>query len=323
MTTYTDSTQATDPTGAADSRLEFPAPPSSLTSLLSQPLSPQQKFVVPKAGWLRRLDAIPEAAEAIKALPTRINRDDAVDAVRQQWSTSITAAFVSSMVWAYGPKAGYAPFRVLRVLTACKSPAGEGLNPRVAAALERSVEIALGEGAAEGFSYLNDCTHKVRSHEREHADTLVGVDCGRIYGLGPSFFSKWLHAATLALHPEDRALPRKAARRPTESIPEHPPAPLWDSQAVSWLHDAARDVDQQIFTQEKERGPGLEYAGGWSPTTPEGDLLRLRVSRTDHYARYIELLEEWGSPHRLGASQVADRIYRLIRQDGDSTSKAA
>ena len=355
MTTHTDSTRTSRTTDATDSHGEFPAPPAPLTALLSQPLSPQQKFKVPKDAWLRRLGEIPEAADALAALPGWINRDDAAEAVRQHWPDSITAAFVSAMVWAYGPKAGYAPYRVLRVLTASKTPDGKTLNDRVTAALERSVEIALTEDAVEAFSYLNDCTHKVRSHQREHADKLVGVDCGRIYGLGPSFFTKWLQVATLAFAPEDRALPRKTTRRPTALIPQYPPAPMWDNQVVVWLADVARSVDQRIFEQERgqtlfsqespfspqgpfspespfrpgraadQRRTATVFSGGegWSPTTPEGDLLRMRVARTDHYARYVSLLSRWGGPHGLDASQVCDRIYRLIRRDGEPRSRVA
>ncbi|WP_019159634.1 8-oxoguanine DNA glycosylase OGG fold protein [Brevibacterium senegalense] len=349
-TTHTHSTHASWTTDSTGSQGDggFPAPPAPLAALLSQSLIPQQKFKVPKETWLRRLGDIPEAADALETLPGWINRDDAVEAVRTQWPDSVTAAFVSAMVWAYGPRAGYAPYRVLRVLTASKAPAGKILNGRVVSALERSVETALTDGAVEGFSYLNDCTHKVRSHQREHADMLVGVDCGRIYGLGPSFFTKWLHVATLAFHPDDRALPRKTTRRPTAFAPTHPPAPQWDNQAVAWLGDVARTVDQTIFDQMKrpdltgtdadsphgfwsggeaahrsQSSSAFRDSTGWSPTTPEGDLLRLRVARTDHYARYVDLLTQWGEPHGVNASQVADRIYRLIRKDGESRSRVA
>lgn len=370
MTTHADATHSTansgtegseqpthsPGTGWSSAESSFPAPPTALADLMSGEFVPQRKFKVPAATWLRSLETIPEAEAAITGLPSWINRNDAVDAVREYWHASVTCAFVAVMVWAYGEKAGYAPYRVLRVLTACKRPDGEGINPRVVAALQRSIEIALADGAVEGFSYLNDCTHKVRSHQRDDADMLVGVDCGRIYGLGPSFFTKWLQVGTLAFHPDARALPKQNARASRLALPDHPPAPMWDSQVIRWLEEVARSIDQEIFDREYSGSvdslheqwhtdTGVEQCddacafalsagddgqrtqrvvldgAGWSPTTPEGDLLRLRLPRTDHYERYVLLLEHWGEPHGLTAAQVADRIYRLIRQDGEARKR--
>lgn len=345
--TSTTSPQADTNCGPERSPSDFPPPPADLGDLLSAPLAPQKKFKVPKASWLRRFDSIPHAADAINELPAWINRDDAVAAFRTHWQENTGGAFATTMVWAYGEKAGYAPYRVLRVLTASGEPDGVEENSRVRDALRRSIDLATAESPVEGFSYLNDCTHKVRSHQRDDADLLVGVDCGRIYGLGPSFFTKWLHIGTLALS-EDA--PHEGA---------HEPAPMLDNQAFTWLDAHARVIDSECLTQDHSRkveflhrkwhaesvfstceddcpfttgAESQSYTGllpaptgesGWSPTTPEGDLLRLRAGRTDHYARYVELLTAWGEPHGLVASQVADRIYRLIRRDGETQSAAA
>ncbi|GAA4509598.1 8-oxoguanine DNA glycosylase OGG fold protein [Brevibacterium yomogidense] len=341
MTTRAASPSPAAESGPARSPADFPDPPAALVDLLSAPFTPQKRFRVPRAAWLRRFDSVPHAAEAISALPSWINRDDAVAAFRSHWPDNVTGAFATTMVWAYGEKAGYAPYRVLRVLTASPEPDGMPENPRVRDVLRRAIELTCTEGAAEGFSYLNDCTHKVRSHQRDDADLLVGVDCGRIYGLGPSFFTKWLHIGALALG--DGAAP----------------TPMLDNQALTWLDEHARTVDRACLTQDHRRKvellhrkwhaesvfsscdddcpfttgdasksctgllPGGSDETGWSPTTPEGDLLRLRSGRTDHYARYIELLTAWGAPFRLDASQVGDRIYRLIRDDGEQRTIAA
>lgn len=324
---------------------DFPAPPAALEELMAEPLTPQRRFEVPKASWLRKLRAIPNAAEAIAGLPSRMNRDDAVAAFAARWPDDVIGAFTVTMAWAYGERAGYAGHRVARILTASSEPDGMGESPRVREALRRSLDVAARGGAVEGFSHLNDCTHKVKSHQRDEADLLVGVDCGRVYGLGPSFFTKWLHIGSLALS-------REAASAP-------PPAPMLDMQAISWLEAHARSVDEACLAQDEARklalahtrwhtdpfspkctehcpflseGESLREEGmlhpqlegfGWSPTTPEGDLLRLRSGRTDDYARYVALLTTWGEPHRLSAADVGDRIYRLIRNDGVGRPRAA
>lgn len=323
--------------------MDFPAPPAALEELMAEPLTPQRKFTVPKKSWLRKFGAIPNAAEAIAGLPTSMNRDDAVAAFTSHWPNDAVGAFTVTMAWAYGERAGYAGYRVARILTASSQPEGAEENLRVRNALRTSIEVAARDGAVDGFSYLNDCTHKVKSHQGTDADLLVGVDCGRIYGLGPSFFTKWLHIGSLALS--------------QEVAPVHPPAPMLDNQAISWLRKQARFVDETCLAQDEARKVALIHkqwhadpfapectehclflgdeeamrdAGmlhadhlGWTPTTPEGDLLRLRSGRTDDYSRYVELLSAWGEPHGLHAVDVCDRIYRLIRDDGEEPSRAA
>ncbi len=303
---------------------DLPAPPAELASLMAVPLTLQKKFTVPKSSWMRKFDELPHAAEAITELPAQMNRDSAIAAFTAHWPDDPVAAFTATMAWAYGEKAGYAGYRVARVLTASSDPDGRGENSRVRAALRTSLEVALRDGAVEGFSYLNDCTHKVRSHQGTDADLLVGVDCGRLYGLGPAFFTKWLHIGTLALTPE--------------SARDHPPAPMLDSQAISWLDAHARFVDQTLIggTEALRDADGLHAAAtadavgpghtdhtGWAPTTPEGDLLRLRPGRTDDYGRYVDILSAWGGPYGLRAVDVCDRIYRLIRDDGEEPSLVA
>src|SRR5699024_10016139 len=135
--------------------------------------------------------------------------------------------------------------------------------------------------------------------------------------------------------------------------------PMLDRQAIAWLDAHARSVDETCLAQDEARrmalthtwwhaGPftpectehcrflndeealreeGMLHAQpdglGWAPTTPEGDLLRLRSGRTDDYDRYVALLTTWGAPHGLRAVDVCDRIYRLIRDDGVDMPRAA
>lgn len=346
---------------APNSPLAFPAPPEPLEELMAAPLTPQKRFTVPKASWIRKFGEIPHASDAIAGLPAWMNRDSAIAAFSSHWPDDPVGAFTATMAWAYGERAGYAGYRVARILTASSRPEGREENPRVRTALRTSLEVAMRDGAVEGFSYLNDCTHKVKSHQGTDADLLVGVDCGRIYGLGPSFFTKWLHIGTLALS--------------QESTSTHPPAPMLDSQTTAWLNTHARIVDEDCLAQdeaqkaavihrkwhadasspectdhclflgadEARRDAGGSHTAGThadgpfadrahadgahtdrvrrTPTTPEGDLLRLRAGRTDDYSRYIDLLSAWGEPYGLRAVDVSDRIYRLIRDDGEQDSR--
>ncbi|TWE10280.1 hypothetical protein [Rudaeicoccus suwonensis] len=48
----------------------------------------------------------------------------------------------------------------------------------------------------------------------------------------------------------------------------------------------------------------------------EADL-RLRYGKTSDYERYLELLTAWGKPHGLSPVEVEERIFRLIRSDGE------
>lgn len=322
--------------------MDFPAPPEALEELMAAQLAPQKRFKVPKGSWIRKFGELPHASEAIAGLPAWMNRDDAVASFSAHWPDDAVGAFTATMAWAYGERAGYAGYRVARILTASSRPEGREENLRVRTALRTSLEVAVRDGAVDGFSYLNDCTHKVKSHQGTDADLLVGVDCGRIYGLGPSFFTKWLHIGTLALS--------------QEAAPTHPPAPMLDSQAISWLKTQARFIDEDCLAQDEAqkvavihkrhadssspectdhclflddeegmRDAGILHADhlGWTPTTPEGDLLRLRSGRTDDYDRYVALLSAWGEPYGLRAVDVCDRIYRLIRDDGEEDALVA
>ncbi|SMY12158.1 hypothetical protein BJEO58_01752 [Brevibacterium jeotgali] len=291
-------------TTSHETPMAFPAPPEALKELMAGPLAPQRSFTVPKESWIRKFSELQHASEAIAGLPTQMNRDKAIASFSSHWPEDAVGAFTATMAWAYGERAGYAGYRVARILTASSRPEGREESLRVRTALRTSLEVAVRDGAIEGFSYLNDCTHKVKSHQGTDADHLVGVDCGRIYGLGPSFFTKWLHIGTLALS--------------QEAAPTNPPAPMLDNQAISWLKTQARLIDDV-------RDAGVHHTDhlGGTPTTPEGDLLRLRSGRTDDYGRYVALLSAWGEPYGLRAVDVCDRIYRLIRDDGEEDSHAA
>ena len=43
----------------------------------------------------------------------------------------------------------------------------------------------------------------------------------------------------------------------------------------------------------------------------------LRAGYTDDYARYVETLKSWGAPHGLTPVDVEERIFGLIRNDGE------
>lgn len=47
-----------------------------------------------------------------------------------------------------------------------------------------------------------------------------------------------------------------------------------------------------------------------------GTGILLRPNRTPDYEKYVTLLAEWGKPHELAPTDVEERIFRLIRDDG-------
>lgn len=51
--------------------------------------------------------------------------------------------------------------------------------------------------------------------------------------------------------------------------------------------------------------------------------ITLRAGRTPDYETYVSILSAWGEPHKLGAAQVEERIFRLIRdaQEAERSAK--
>lgn len=106
------------------------------------------------------------------------------------------------MIWGHG-LSNYGAYRTARVLTTQKNPKGAPLSDAVAGRLSESVNIARGQGPVEAFRYLNNRP-------------------GKVAGLGPAFFTKWLFFTT--------------ARGDTTSLHA---APVLDELVVNWLRRQA------------------------------------------------------------------------------------
>ncbi|PPS90279.1 hypothetical protein BZZ08_00981 [Streptomyces sp. MH60] len=95
-----------------------------------------------------------------------VSRAEVVAAVRAaERSESWAKAFVATQVWGYGGS-GYGPYRTRQVLA----------QPNAEAVLTEAVSLLVDEGAVAAYELLNT-----------------------LHGLGPSFFTKFLYFAGLAL----------------------------------------------------------------------------------------------------------------------------
>lgn len=168
---------------------EVPSAPASLERLLgdgTQLPSPQGSMPWILERWTQRLAPVPGAAEfLLDVAASPLDRAAAlhhVSTANDQGRTDL--AFVAAMVWGYG-KAGYGPYRTLRALSggSAQSP---GLDESVLARLREASEHARERGPLAGFYTLNNAPGKVR-------------------GLGPAFFTKWLYFTTAVDGPDDAA----------------------------------------------------------------------------------------------------------------------
>ncbi|MDM8086420.1 hypothetical protein QUV83_16735 [Cellulomonas cellasea] len=144
--------------------------------------------------------------------------------VEQLVPDDVTGAFTVAMIWGHGTT-GYGPYRTARVLTAEKKPKGHTVAPNVRSRLTESVEVARAAGAVEGYRFLNNKP-------------------GRIAGLGPAFFTKWLYFVTA----------RGEAGSPNA-------APVLDALVISWLSTYAQVTLRPGRTDDYARY--LEILDSW------------------------------------------------------------
>jgi len=222
-------------------------PPQDLESLLSGRHLAQRGFSFPAGSWRAWTGHLEDNSALFDELPTELDRRTTARTVERLLPDDATAAFTVAMVWGHG-SSGYGPYRTAKVLTAAPSPKDAPVAPWVRDRLQESVEVARERGAIEGYRFLNNRP-------------------GKVTGLGPAFFTKWLYFVT--------------ARGDSTSALA---APVLDALVIAWL---------------------ASHAG-----------FALRAGYTDDYARYVETLTSWGAPHGLAASEVEERIFRLIRNDG-------
>jgi hypothetical protein len=140
-------------------------------------------------SWEREVGALPGIDLNLRALDGAIGREEMVVLVDAAMSTGRTAdAFVLTMVWGHGPS-GYGAARTRRILTSDAGP--ETVSLEVLKNLEQAAELTVADD--DGYSSFFHLNNR---------------GAGACVGLGPSFFTKWLYAASArgeALSP--RALP--------------------------------------------------------------------------------------------------------------------
>ena len=137
----------------------------------------QGGFRLSTSRWRAALGHLPGVTEALDALPDVVGRQAVTDAFAEAWPENVVGAFVVTMLWGYGD-AGYGPSRVARILTqsSVRSRDASQLDSEVVSKLRQSIAIADDQGAVDAYRYLNNDGH--------------------IGGLGPAFFTKWLHFGT-------------------------------------------------------------------------------------------------------------------------------
>jgi hypothetical protein len=222
--------------------------PHDLEPLLSGEHLPQRGFSYHAERWRGWSGHLEGNGPMLGALPPKLDRRTTARLVEGLLPGDVVGAFTVAMIWGHG-SSGYGPYRTARVLTAARSPKGAPVSPDVRSRLGESVEVAREGGPVEGYRLLNNRP-------------------GKVAGLGPAFFTKWLYFIT--------------ARGDAGSVSA---APVLDALVISWLASH----------------------GGRS----------LRAGYTDDYARYVETLRSWGAPHGLAPADVEERIFRLIRNDGE------
>lgn len=222
--------------------------PRELEPLLSGEHHPQRGFSYPAERWRGWAGHLEGNGRVLGALPRELDRRTAARLVEGLLPGDVVGAFTVAMIWGHGTS-GYGPYRTARVLTADSSPRNARVSPGVRSRLGESVEVAQEGGPVEGYRFLNN-----------HP--------GKVGGLGPAFFTKWLYFVT--------------ARGDAGSATA---APVLDALVIAWL--------------ASHGGPSL------------------RAGYTDDYARYVETLRSWGAPHGLAPANVEERIFRLIRNDGE------
>lgn len=149
--------------------------PPELAAMLPD-LYQQKAFGYQKRRWLQWLGHLEGVSEALSPLPDELDRAGAASAVTTLIPNSIPAAFTVSMIWGHGTS-HYGPYRTACILTGTKKPQEAKTAGDVTDQLTTSVEVARRDGAVAGFRYLN-----------RHP--------GKVVGLGPAFFTKWLYFIT-------------------------------------------------------------------------------------------------------------------------------
>lgn len=198
--------------------------PKDLDALLAGERTPQRAFPYPLERWKKWTQSIDGVSPVLDNLPERLNRSDAAKIIEDLTPTNLAGAFTTAMVWGHGDS-GYGPYRTAAVLTGSRSPRGQNLSSEVEDRLRDSVEVARAQGAVEGYRLLKNTA-------------------GKIKGLGPAFFTKWLYFVTAR------------GNEHAESA-----APILDALVISWLSNNANVGIRAGYTDEYARY--IELLNSW------------------------------------------------------------
>jgi len=174
------------------------AAPPDLEPLLVGEHLPQRAFSYPRDRWQTWTGHLDGVQEVLAALPPALDRQSSAATVEALIPANVAGAFTIAMIWGHG-RSGYGPYRTARVLTGSPAPAGAPLSGDVVDRLAESAEVARHDGAVEVYRYLNNRP-------------------GKVAGLGPAFFTKWLYFVT--------------ARGQTNTAAA---APVLDALVLTWL----------------------------------------------------------------------------------------
>lgn len=193
--------------------------PHDLAETLSEDFPSQKAFTYPADRWRSWTGHLEGNAALLDALPAALDRATTARVVEEQLARTprgVGPAFTVAMMWGHG-FSGYGPYRTARILTGAISPLGCPLSGDVLARLSDSADIARRDGPVEGYRFLN-------------------TQPGRIGGLGPAFFTKWLYFATA----------RGQIGSPTA-------APILDALVVTWFREHADSPLRAGYTDDYAR----------------------------------------------------------------------
>lgn len=215
--------------------------PVDLEPLLSGHLPPQRAFRYSPDHWRAWTGHLDGVGEVLEGLPPALDRATTATVVNNVLTGQVAAAFAVAMIWGHGTS-GYGPYRTAAVLTASRRPAGLPLSPAVEDRLRESATVARDRGPVEGYRYLNNSP-------------------GKIAGLGPAFFTKWLYFVTVR-----------------GSMGTASAAPILDALVLGWL--AARAVPLRAGCTD-DYARYVELLGSWgkphglAPAEVEERIFRL------------------------------------------------
>lgn len=216
--------------------------PQDLAAALGAPRVRQRAFGYPLQRWREWVGHLESVNSVLGQLPPRLDRQQTAELIDSMIPDQVTAAFTISMIWGHG-YSGYGPYRTACVLTGSKKPKNAPVSLVVHQQLLDSTTIAREHGAVEAYRYLNNPPGKIR-------------------GLGPAFFTKWLFFATAE-----------------GDIKSPAAAPVLDALVFRWLRDHADVTLRAGKTSDYERYFSLLRSWGephaLAPAEVEEQIFRL------------------------------------------------